>query len=44
MELSLLKCKSLRPAGKWGFYLFPECYNYNGDKMCTNDTKAENNE
>ena len=44
MESSLSKCKSLRPSGQWGFYLFPECYNYDGDRTCPNETKEENNQ
>ncbi|XP_023647905.2 hyaluronoglucosaminidase 6 [Paramormyrops kingsleyae] len=28
MNSTLLLGKSLRPDGLWGFYLFPECYNY----------------
>lgn len=28
MNSTLLLAKRLRPDGLWGFYLFPECYNY----------------
>ena len=44
MEMTLAKCKALRPGGKWGYYLFPECYNYDGDKACSDKVGEENNQ
>ncbi|XP_025901993.1 hyaluronidase-3 [Nothoprocta perdicaria] len=32
MEQTLLLGKTLRPAGLWGFYRFPDCFNGNWDK------------
>ena len=37
---TLKTCKKLRPAGKWGYYRFPDCHNqFNGEMKC--DAKAE---
>jgi len=43
METTLMKGRQLRPSGKWGFYGFPRCFNYEkGEKTCANDTVIYN--
>ncbi len=39
MEKTLQTCKDMRPGGKWGYYLYPECYNYKGAKECSREAK-----
>ena len=39
--------KSLRPKAKWGFYLYPDCFNYDKTGMiltCQNNTLVRNDE
>lgn len=44
---TLLLAKKLRPFGRWGYYLFPDCYNYIGQRLesfeCSKSVKMENN-
>ena len=42
MTITLQTVQRLRPEGQWGFYLFPECYNYNGQRKCDRATRIAN--
>lgn len=42
MQTTLDACRTLRPRGQWGFYGFPNCYNYDNRKYCSNNTMELN--
>ena len=42
MKQTLKVAQSVRPAGKWGFYLFPHCYNKPGITECPDVDKQLN--
>ncbi|XP_064602742.1 uncharacterized protein LOC135468417 [Liolophura sinensis] len=43
MVETLFLCRRLRPRAKWGFYLFPECYNHPpGRENCTRAARSRN--
>lgn len=43
MEKTINLCKKIRPLAKWGFYLFPQCYQYSGSVKCSKKTQDDNN-
>ncbi|CAH1796278.1 unnamed protein product, partial [Owenia fusiformis] len=42
MEQTVKISNETRPGGYWGYYLFPECYNYAGTRQCSTKTKQQN--
>lgn len=49
METTIRLGISERPSHRWGFYLYPDCYNYNWDRpdytgQCSAKTQKQNNE
>ncbi|CDQ61798.1 unnamed protein product [Oncorhynchus mykiss] len=49
MEGTMMLGISQRPSQQWGFYLFPDCYNYGWEKpdytgQCSDKTKSQNDE
>jgi len=45
MQKTLEACQRHRPRGYWGFYGFPNCYNYEqGQNTCSSRTKDLNDE
>ena len=42
MVETLKVAKNKRPGGKWGYYLFPDCFNYGGKRNCTDKAKMRN--
>ncbi|CAH1796279.1 unnamed protein product [Owenia fusiformis] len=42
MEQTVRVSNDTRPGGYWGYYEFPECYNYAGSPECSTKTKQQN--